>query len=122
LEAIMPTTLRAAVLLLLSIHTVDTAIAQQRPKHARNNRKSAERKTKEQVLVGIAEWEYKPLSWDCDTPNCDHFALHDTASGVNYDLDNSLLASPYEGKKVRLTGSVDTENDAIHVVSIEEVK
>jgi hypothetical protein len=76
----------------------------------------------EQTLVGTVEWEYKPLSWDCDAPNCDHFTLYDAASGVNYDLDNSLLASRYEGKKVRLTGSVDTKNDSIHVISMEEIK
>ena len=115
-------TLRAAMLLFLSIHTVNAAPAPQRTKQARINRKRAERKTREQVIVGTVEWEYKPLSWDCDTPNCDHFALHDTESGVNYDLDNSVLASRYEGKKVRLTGTVDNKNDAIHVVSIEEVK
>jgi hypothetical protein len=76
----------------------------------------------ERTLVGTVEWEYKPLSWDCDAPNCYHFTLYDTASGVNYDLDNSLLASRYEGKKVRLTGSVDTKNDSIRVISMEEIK
>jgi|SRR5579872_439385 len=116
-------TVRAFALLILSIHNIYAAVpAQQGSKQSPINRKSAERKPKVQVIVGTIEWEYKPLSWDCDTPNCDHFALYDPASGVNYDLDDSRLASRYEGKKVRVTGSVDTKKDAIHVVSIEEIK
>jgi hypothetical protein len=116
-----PARFSGVVLLLLSISTVN-AVPAQRPKQSRADRKGAERKMQEQTLVGTVEWEYKPLSWDCDAPNCDHFALYDAASGVNYDLDNSLLASRYEGKKVRLTGSVDTKNDSIHVISMEEIK
>ena len=114
-------TLRAAVLLLLSVPIVNSAPAQQQTKQTYSNRKSDERKTKEQVIVGTIEWEYKPLTWDCDTPNCDPFALYNSASGVNYELDDSRLASRFEGKKVRVTGSVDIKNDAIHVVSIEEM-
>jgi hypothetical protein len=114
--------LAIATLLLLSVHIVNAAPTQQRPKRSHTDRKSAQRTLKEQVIVGTIEWEYKPLAWDCDTPNCDHFALYDPESGINYDLDNSLLASRYEGKKVRLTGIVDTKNDAIHVISIEEIK
>jgi hypothetical protein len=114
--------LAIATLLLLSVHIVNAAPTQQRPKQSHTDRKSAQRTLKEQVIVGTIEWEYKPLAWDCDTPNCDHFALYDPESGINYDLDNSLLASRYEGKKVRLTGIVDTKNDAIHVISIEEIK
>ena len=115
-------TFRAAVLLLLSVQIVNAAPAQQPLKQPHSNRKRTERNTKKEMIVGTIEWEYKPLSWDCDTPNCDHFALYDPATGVNYDLDDSLLASRYEGKKVRLTGLVDTKNDAIHVISIEEIK
>jgi hypothetical protein len=111
-----------ATLLLLGVHSVHAAPSQQQPEQAHTHRKNAERNTNREVIVGTIEWEYKPLSWDCDTPNCDHFALYDPASGINYDLDDALLASRYEGKKVRLTGIVDTKNDAIHVVLIEEIK
>jgi hypothetical protein len=111
-----------ATLLLLGVHSVHAGPSQQQLKQAHTHRKNAERNTNKEVIVGTIEWEYKPLSWDCDTPNCDHFALYDPASGINYDLDDALLASRYEGKKVRLTGIVDTKNDAIHVVLIEEIK
>ena len=115
-------TFRAAVLLLLSVSVVTAAPAQQQTKQTRSNRKRVAPKTKSQVILGTIEWEYKPLAWDCDTPNCDHFALFDPVSGVNYDLDDSRLAIRFEGKKVRVTGSVDTKDDAIHVVSIKEIK
>jgi hypothetical protein len=114
--------LSIATLLLLGVHRVHAAPSHPQPKQAHTNRKNAERNTNKEVIVGTIEWEYKPLSWDCDTPNCDHFALYDPASGINYDLDDALLASRYEGKKVRLTGIVDAKNDAIHVVLIEEIK
>jgi hypothetical protein len=113
---------RAAILLLLSVLVVNAAPSSQRTKQTHTNRKTSERNATEQVIAGTIEWEYKPLAWDCETPNCDHFALFDPASGVNYDLDNALLASRYEGKKVRLTGIVDARNDAIHIISIEEIK
>src|SRR5260370_10939680 len=111
-----------ATLLLVGVHCVHAAPLRQQSKQAHTNRKNAERNTNKEVIVGTIEWEYKPLSWDCDTPNCDHFALYDPASGINYDLDDALLASRYEGKKVRLTGIVDTKNDTIHVVLIEAIK
>ena len=114
--------LTVATVLLLSVHIVNAAPAQQRPKQEHTNQKISERNTKEQVIVGTIEWEYKPMAWDCETPNCDHFAFYDPASGVNYDLDDALLASRYEGKRVKLTGIVNTKDDSIHVVSIEEIR
>ena len=75
-----------------------------------------------QTFVGTVEWEYKPLSWDCDAPNCDHFALYDPAKGQNYELDNPKVAGNYEGKKVKITGVVNAKDDIIHVLSIEEIK
>jgi len=75
-----------------------------------------------QTLTGIVEWEYKPLGWDCDVPNCDHFALYDDAPQTNYDLDDARAALPYEGKRAKVTGIVNTKDSAIHVISIEAVK
>src|SRR5216683_2568177 len=85
-------------------------------------KKLARQKAQAQTLTGIVEWEYKPLAWDCDVPNCDHFALYDDATQTNYDLDDARAALPYEGKKAKVTGIVNTKDSAIHVISIEAVK
>ena len=72
-----------------------------------------------QSLTGMVEWEYKPLSWDCDVPNCDHFALYDDATHRNYELDDARAALPFEGRRAKVIGVVDTKNSTIHVVSVE---
>jgi len=74
-----------------------------------------------QSLTGTVEWEYKPLSWDCQVPNCDHFALYDDATQRNYDLDDARAALPFEGKRAKVVGVVDTKNSTIHVLSIESI-
>jgi hypothetical protein len=89
---------------------------------ARASRKHAMGAAQTQTLTGIVEWEYKPLAWDCDVPNCDHFALYDDATQTNYDLDDARAALPYEGKRAKVTGIVNTKDSAIHVISIEAVK
>src|SRR6202030_2865952 len=71
------------------------------------------------TLTGTVEWEYKPLAWDCDVPNCDHFALYEDATQSNFDVDDARAALPYEGKRVKLTGVVDVKQKSIHLVSIE---
>ena len=114
--------LTVATLLFVSVPIAHAAPAQQPPKQGYTNRKNSERNAKKQVIVGTIEWEYKPLAWDCETPNCDHFALYDRASGINYDLDDAALASHYEGKRVKLTGIVNTKDDSSHIVSIEETR
>jgi hypothetical protein len=93
-----------------------------KPKESRASRKRTKREGQVQTLIGRVEWEYKPFSWDCDVPNCDHFALYDDATQNNYELDDARAALPYEGKRVKVTGIVDTKNSSIHVISIEEVK
>ena len=85
-------------------------------------RKHAKDDAKTQTLTGIVEWEYKPLAWDCDVPNCDHFALYDDATHLNYELDDARAALPYEGKRAKVTGVVNTKDSIIHVISIEGAK
>ena len=93
--------------------------APMQPKHLQKRAKEA---AQTQTLTGIVEWEYKPLSWDCDVPNCDHFALYDDASHANYELDDARAALPFEGKRAKVTGVVNTKESVIHVLSIEAAK
>ncbi len=51
----------------------------------------------------------------------DHFILSDAANKLSYVLDDTQKASQYEGKKVKVTGTVDAANNTIHVQSIEEI-
>jgi hypothetical protein len=92
------------------------------PKQPREPRKRAKREALVQTFVGTVEWEYKPLSWDCDVPNCDHFALYDDATGLNYELDNARAALPFEGIRAKVMGVVDTKNGIIHLISIKAAK
>jgi hypothetical protein len=85
-------------------------------------RKHAKKEAQPQTLTGTVEWEYKPLAWDCDVPNCDHFALYDDATQMNYELDDARAALPFEGKRALVTGIVNTKDSIIHVLSIEAVK
>jgi hypothetical protein len=68
------------------------------------------------------EWEYKPLSWDCQVPNCDHFALYDDATHSNYELDDRRAALPFEGMRAKVTGVLDARHSVIHVLSVEKIK
>ena len=51
----------------------------------------------------------------------DNFVLSDAANKLAYILDNAEKASPYEGKKVKVTGTVDVANNTIHVETIQEL-
>ncbi len=51
----------------------------------------------------------------------DDFVLSDAANKISYVLDDAQKASQFEGKKVKVTGTVDTASNTIHVESIEEV-
>lgn len=88
----------------------------------RTSDRNAKPELKEETLTGIVEWEYKPVSWDCDVPNCDHFALYDDASRNNYELDDARAALPYEGRRVKVTGVLNPKTATIHVLSIEALK
>jgi hypothetical protein len=92
------------------------------PKRAKHSSKHSKQEGQTETLTGTVEWEYKPLSWDCDVPNCDHFALYDDARRANYELDDSRAAVPFEGKRARVTGVVNIKDSVIHVLSIEAAK
>ena len=51
----------------------------------------------------------------------DNFVLSDGASKISYVLDNAEKASQFEGKKVKVTGTVDVANNTIHVETIQEI-
>jgi len=44
------------------------------------------------------------------------------SSGTTYQLDDQDSAKKYEGKKVMVTGSVDSSSSTIHVTHISPVK
>jgi uncharacterized protein DUF5818 len=54
------------------------------------------------------------------TKNGDNFVLSDPRSKTSYMLDDTRKASQFEGKKVKVTGTVDVANNMIHVETIEE--
>jgi hypothetical protein len=89
--------------------------SQATPKHSKH---ALQPKT----LTGTVEWEYKPLAWDCDVPNCDHFALYEDATQTNYELDDARAALPFEGERASVTGVVNAKDSIIHFLSIEAVK
>ncbi len=51
----------------------------------------------------------------------DKFLLSDKASKLSYVLDDAEKASRFEGKKVKVTGTVDVASNTIHVDEIEEI-
>jgi Protein of unknown function (DUF5818) len=53
--------------------------------------------------------------------NGDRFVLSDRASKIDYLLDDAQKASQFEGKKVKVTGTVDVASNTIHVSEIEEI-
>lgn len=53
--------------------------------------------------------------------NGDNFILSDTASKIAYVLDDAKTASQFEGKKVKVTGTVDVASNTIHVENIQEI-
>jgi uncharacterized protein YdeI (BOF family) len=53
--------------------------------------------------------------------NGDNFVLRDTANKLSYMLDDAQKASQYEGKKVKVTGTVDVASNTIHVETIQEI-
>lgn len=51
----------------------------------------------------------------------DNFMLRDSANKSSYALDDAQKVSQFEGKKVKVTGTIDTASNMIHVEAIEEV-
>jgi len=50
----------------------------------------------------------------------DAFMLKDDAGKSSYRLDDQQSASKFEGRRVKVTGTLDAENNLIKVQSIEE--
>ena len=48
------------------------------------------------------------------------FVLEDFSMRTLYQLDDQQKAEKYQGKNVRVVGTLDAENNVIHVQSIEE--
>src|SRR5260221_2647519 len=53
--------------------------------------------------------------------NGDKFVLSDSATRSKYTLDNPKMASRYEGISVKVTGSLDTTSNLIHVEAIQPI-
>jgi Protein of unknown function (DUF5818) len=49
------------------------------------------------------------------------FVLSDAANKLSYMLDDPEKASQFEGKKVKVTGTVDAASNIIHVETIQEI-
>jgi len=49
----------------------------------------------------------------------DKFVLRDATTNAAYQLDDQDNASKFEGKKVRVTGTLDVPNNMIHVQAID---
>jgi len=45
----------------------------------------------------------------------DKFVLQDSATGTKYEIDRQDLAKNYEGKQVRIKGTLDPDGKTIHV-------
>jgi len=52
--------------------------------------------------------------------NGERFILSDSGSRTSWVLDDAQKASKFEGKKVKVTGTIDTASNMIHVETIEE--
>ena len=48
------------------------------------------------------------------------FVLRDESHKIWFQLDDQKLAAKFEGKEVRVIGTLDGTNNAIHVLDIEE--
>ncbi len=48
-----------------------------------------------------------------------HYVLQDTSSNTNYKLDDEAKAKQFDGKNVKVIGTLDTSSNTIHVSDIE---
>jgi uncharacterized protein YdeI (BOF family) len=53
--------------------------------------------------------------------NGDKYVLSDAANKLAFVLDDSEKASQFEGKRVKVTGTVDVASNTIHVETIQEI-
>jgi hypothetical protein len=50
-----------------------------------------------------------------------NFVLSESGTESMYLLDNHDMARPYEGKKVKITGTIDGASNLIHIETIQEI-
>jgi hypothetical protein len=50
----------------------------------------------------------------------DKLVLQDSASGTSYQLDDQDKAKQFEGKNVKVTGTVDSASNTLHVIDITQ--
>jgi hypothetical protein len=53
--------------------------------------------------------------------NGEHFVLSDSATKTKYMLDDPRRARPFEGKTVKVTGTLDIASKLIHVETIQDI-
>lgn len=92
----------AALMMFTAAHTINTTSALAAPV-----RQQAEQKTK--IFSGTI------------VKSGDKFILSDSASKLSYTLDDAEKASQFEGKRVKVTGTVDVASNTIHVETIQEI-
>jgi Protein of unknown function (DUF5818) len=51
----------------------------------------------------------------------ENFVLSESATKSRYLLDNQDRARPYEGKNVKITGTIDGASNLIHIENIQEI-
>jgi hypothetical protein len=53
--------------------------------------------------------------------NGENFVLSDSATKTRYMLDDPRKARPFEGKTVKVTGTLDVASNSIHVETIRDI-
>jgi phosphoglycerate dehydrogenase-like enzyme len=53
--------------------------------------------------------------------NGENFVLSDSATKTRYTLDDRRKARPFEGKTVKITGTLDMASNLIHVETIQDI-
>jgi len=89
-----------ALLILMAVPTIELAIPAQ---------KSARQTPKDKTFTGTI------------VKRGDNFVLNDAVNKTAYMLDDAEQASQFEGKKVKVTGTVDVASNTLHVETIKEI-
>jgi Protein of unknown function (DUF5818) len=91
-----------ALLILMAVPTIELAIPAQK-----SDRETPKDKTK--TFTGTI------------VKRGDNFVLNDAVNKTAYMLDDAEQASQFEGKKVKVTGTVDVASNTLHVETIKEI-
>src|ERR1700693_3043819 len=51
----------------------------------------------------------------------ENYVLSDSATKTRYKLDDAKKARPYEGKSVKVTGTLDKASNVIHIETIQDI-